>query len=138
MAKQDGTRPLHSLALEAVRGLEPTRAGLALAPATSVRIREKLVLSHGSDELVWAVRSLLIVASRLSSRVPSRVPSPNGANAASALVELASTAAQALKQLAFEKASRPPHPALLKITVPKDEKPNRAVVDRLNRMPRRA
>jgi len=81
-------RPLHPLAREATRLLEVADGELILSRASSAVLRAALVAMFDSADLEWAVRSLVITASRLDAR---------GATvAADALVSVASCAAPEL------------------------------------------
>lgn len=135
-------RTLHSIALEASEGLVSTKKGIALRPEVEAKLREKLVLSYGSEELEWAVRSLLLLAERVEKR--------NGKPAAASLVALACSATQPLTQLASQSAERKTRTIAQRTSqllgmrparataIPTGHKDNRLVANKLMKMPRRA
>lgn len=84
-------RALHHIAHVAVAGLETSAEGLVLGEATVRAVESTLVLSGGSEEIEWAVRSLLLVASRL--RDAGHLP------AVDTLVDVCCTATRSLVQL---------------------------------------
>lgn len=136
------SRPLHSIALEASAGLKVTRQGIVLDPKIEAKLRDQLVLSFGSTELEWAVRSLLLLAARLEKR--------NGKEAAASLIKVACSATRPLSQQASQSSERARRVVAQRTSqflgmrtakptlVPNGQKPNRLVVNSLMKMPRRA
>jgi hypothetical protein len=93
-AAPEDKRPLHTIALEATKGLEVSKKGIVLKTDTAAKIKEQLVLALGTPDLDWAVRSLLILAARLEKR--------NGKEAANGLIKVACAATTALSKQAAE------------------------------------
>lgn len=85
------SRPLHPLAIEAARLLVMSEGQLVLPRDAATRVKAALRALFESSELEWAVRSLLIAASRLDAK--------GAFVAANTLVNIASSASREIWKL---------------------------------------
>lgn len=94
----DDRKPLHPIATTVTAGLVTKDGGVVVEPRHEQAIRMQLVVLLDTGDMEWAVRSLLIVAARLTHEV-------GASDAADTLSEIAATAAPALWRQFSERVS---------------------------------